>query len=114
MATNSVRCKVRCDFNNMDPDRQDIAATVSFTPVYDADPKSENGKFFAATPSGTISLNVVNPDAAASFEQGSYYFLDFTPAPEPKGEVVPKVKADPKPEPEPTANTDTTSANTAS
>jgi hypothetical protein len=97
MATNSVRCKVRCDFNNFDPDRSDIPASLSFSVVYDPDPKSENGKFFSATPTGSISLGVVNPDAAASFETGKLYYVDFEVAPDLKGEKTPKDVTDPKP-----------------
>lgn len=40
----------------------------------------ENEKFFASTPSGTIELGVLNPEAAQQFELGKEYYIDFTPA----------------------------------
>lgn len=40
----------------------------------------ENEKFFASTPSGTIELGVINPEAAQQFELGKEYYIDFTPA----------------------------------
>lgn len=51
---------------------------VSLVPVYDSNPESENGKFFAATPSGRIELGVMNLDAAKLFEIGKEYYVDFT------------------------------------
>jgi hypothetical protein len=38
----------------------------------------ENKKFFAATPIGKLELGIVNPSAAAQFEVGKEYFVDFT------------------------------------
>lgn len=40
----------------------------------------ENKAFYAATPGGSITLCVVNPAAAAQFEVGKEYYVDFTPA----------------------------------
>lgn len=40
----------------------------------------ENKAFFAATPGGYITLGVVNERAAAQFEVGKAYYVDFTPA----------------------------------
>lgn len=54
--------------------------TIVLTPVYSNDPASENAKFYAATPSGEIKLGTVNADAAAGFELGREYYVDFTPA----------------------------------
>jgi hypothetical protein len=98
MATNSVRCKFRCDFNNFDADRADIPATVTLSAVVDPDPKSENGKFFAMTPSGSLTLGVVSQDAASSFEPGKLYYVDFSAAPDLKEPKAPKDVVDPKPE----------------
>ncbi len=40
----------------------------------------ENKAFFTASPSGQISLNVVNPEVAARFKPGSFIYVDFTEA----------------------------------
>lgn len=40
----------------------------------------ENEQFFKYTPSGRIEISVVNPSAAAQFEVGKEYYIDFTPA----------------------------------
>lgn len=40
----------------------------------------ENAQFFKNTPNGRIELSVVNPAAAAQFEVGKEYYVDFTPA----------------------------------
>ncbi len=40
----------------------------------------ENKAFYAATPGGFITLSVVNERAAAQFEPGRAYYVDFTPA----------------------------------
>lgn len=40
----------------------------------------ENRAFYAATPGGAITLSVVNAAAAAAFEIGAEYYVDFTRA----------------------------------
>lgn len=45
------------------------ATNISMGCVYDSDPESENGKFFVATPSGSVNLGVVNDAAAEVFEE---------------------------------------------
>ena len=55
-------------------------ATIKLQPVYSNDPQHENKKFWEATPSGSIELNINNPDAVEEFELGKEYFVDFTPA----------------------------------
>ena len=40
----------------------------------------ENKEFFKWTPGGTVQFNVMNLAAAANFEIGKEYYLDFTPA----------------------------------
>lgn len=54
--------------------------TVNLTPVYDSDKNSENGKFYAYTPTGEIKLGTINPSAWEQFELGKEYYVDFTPA----------------------------------
>jgi hypothetical protein len=46
-----------------------IVNSINLNTVYDADPESENGKFFASTPSGSVNLNIVNSEAAEVFGQ---------------------------------------------
>jgi hypothetical protein len=52
--------------------------TVYLYPVYSG--SEENKQFFAATPGGTFIMNVLNPVALATFEQGKEYYVDFTAA----------------------------------
>lgn len=55
---------------------------ITLDAVYDPDPDSENGRFFRWTPSGTITMAVVNAEAAKSFVEGGEVYVDFTPATE--------------------------------
>lgn len=56
-----------------------LVATIELCPVTGG--SEENKAFFDATPSGNIKLGTVNQDAAAAFELGAEYYVDFTPAP---------------------------------
>lgn len=69
-----MRCKVVCT------SKEDSGSGVNlaFWPVVDGSP--ENKQFFAATPAGSISLSVVNRDAANRIEAGQEYYIDFSPA----------------------------------
>lgn len=40
----------------------------------------ENKRFYAATPNGSIELATVNVEAAAEFELGQEFYVDFTAA----------------------------------
>lgn len=40
----------------------------------------ENDQFFNASPSGSISLGILNPAASEQFEEGAEYYVDFTRA----------------------------------
>lgn len=52
-------------------------------PVYgNGDPAHENTKFWEASPSGQLMLGTVNAAAAAEFELGAEYYVDFTKAPQ--------------------------------
>lgn len=65
-----VRAKFRCDTNS--------GETIVLYPVSDG--SQENEKFFQYTPDGKIALQIVNPSAAAAFEVGKEYYVDFIPA----------------------------------
>ena len=54
--------------------------TLNFTPVHSDVEGSENKSFWDASPSGSVQLGVVNPEAWKHFEIGKEYYLDFTPA----------------------------------
>ena len=40
----------------------------------------ENKTFFKYTPSDQISMGTINKEAAAQFEVGKEYYIDFSPA----------------------------------
>lgn len=40
----------------------------------------ENNDFFVMNPAASIQLKIVNPVAAKEFEEGSEFYVDFTPA----------------------------------
>ncbi len=57
-----------------------LMKTVKLQPVFkDADPESENSKFWAASPNGEIRLGTINMDAAAQFAINAecYVIFDF-------------------------------------
>lgn len=54
--------------------------TIKMNPVTSNDPSDENHLFWAATPSGSITLGVINVDAALKFDIGKAYYVDFTRA----------------------------------
>lgn len=56
-----------------------VQYSVTMAPVYGGY-DGENFKFWSATPSGKLEMNIMNQDAASQFEVGKHYYLDFTPA----------------------------------
>jgi hypothetical protein len=91
----SVRAKFRCDSITITKhDKHDKGEdgvyrkvgtqemrSVALSPVYgNGDPNHENTKFWNASPSGQITLGMVNLAAAEQFEPGSEYYIDFTKA----------------------------------
>lgn len=69
-----MRCKVVCSYKTDSGD----GVNLTFSPVYSGSP--ENEEFFKYTPGGTIGFYTVNKAAAANFEQGKEYYVDFSPA----------------------------------
>lgn len=74
----SVRAKFRV--TNIRNDGQGKPNGFTMSPVYDSNPDSENGKFFAATPGGTVDMWVTRPEVAEQFPLGAEFYIDFTPA----------------------------------
>jgi hypothetical protein len=56
----------------------DLGVEVELAAVYAG--SEENKRYFQWTPSGEIKLGILNPDAAAIFEPGKEYYVDFSPA----------------------------------
>lgn len=54
-------------------------ATIELCPVTGG--SEENKAFFDSTPTGNIRVGTVNQEAAAAFEIGTEFYVDFTPAP---------------------------------
>ena len=55
-----------------------LMCSLEFSAVYSNSP--ENRKFWNATPSGKIEINIVNPEAVKEFDLGKEYYVDFTTA----------------------------------
>lgn len=69
------------NYNDADAYETKELRTLKFSPVYgNNDPKHENTKFWQASPSGSINLGTVNPEAWSQFELGKDYYIDFTKA----------------------------------
>ena len=69
---------VRAKFTVNSVTPQTNATQVQLYPVTSG--SEENDRFFAATPSGSISMLIKNEQAASQFKQGQTYYVDFTPA----------------------------------
>lgn len=55
--------------------------SLKFSPVAAGnDPNHENYKFWATSPSGSLTLGTINPAAYSQFKLGKEYYLDFTEA----------------------------------
>lgn len=73
-----VRAKFTCTGNEPNATVNPEGATVSLSPVVGGSP--ENDSFYKWTPGGNIVLSTINLAAAAQFEKGKNYYVDFTPA----------------------------------
>lgn len=75
-----VRAKFRCNtetHKKWGPTDEQVTRSYEFTAVYDTE-TPEDQRFAKATPSGSLTIQVDNPDV--SFEPGKAYYLDITPA----------------------------------
>lgn len=75
-----VRAKFKCDSRTQ---MANGLCSVSLTPVHEG--SEENKQFWKWTPGGKIDLYTINAEAAAAFEPGEEYYIDFTPAPKKEG-----------------------------
>lgn len=74
----SVRAKFKVNEITEHAYGSQLMKTVRLQPVLkDADPESENSKFWAASPNGEIRLGTLNLDAAAQFEINGEYYVTF-------------------------------------
>lgn len=78
MIINSVRAKFKVD-HITPPTAPGGYPNIEMRPVYSEDPEAENKAFWDATPSGYIQMSC-KPEAAAFFEEGKEYYIDFIPA----------------------------------
>lgn len=63
------------------PEAVTSAVKINMAPVYaPKDAKCENAKFWDATPSGQLWMQINNPAAFAFFEPGAEYYLTFVKA----------------------------------
>lgn len=72
--------KVTAKFRVHSIDSSPHCSTVRMSPVYSADPASENYSWSQATPGGEISMFITNPAAAGAFELNKEYIVQFEPA----------------------------------
>lgn len=69
---------VRAKFECVRKEETNEGAQVQFFPVTGGSP--ENEQFFKWTPAGQIQIGTINKAAAAQFEVGKQYYVDFSPA----------------------------------
>jgi hypothetical protein len=69
-----IRCKFACGY------KDEANKAVHLSPVYTG--SEENKQFFMATPSGSLSLSTLQPEAFAAFEPGQEYYIDIKRATE--------------------------------
>lgn len=53
---------------------------VTLTPVYSTDPEHPNHRWWKASPSGELRMQITNPEAVGKLELGREYSIDFMPA----------------------------------
>ncbi len=81
-----MRAKMRCDAiteNRQGAEgtpSEKYAETVMLSPVYGVD-GSANAEWSKATPSGSLTMTITNPEAWGKLKAGAFYFVDLTEAP---------------------------------
>ncbi len=83
---NRIRCKMRCQSKTFagfaaseGAERGAPLFTYVLEPEHSPDPGSENAKFWAFTPAGSLTLTCVLEQA---FQVGGWWYIDCSPAPE--------------------------------
>lgn len=56
------------------------STAIAMGPVYDSNPNTENGRFFLATPGGSIAMSGLRPEVGEKFQMGQQFYVDFIPA----------------------------------
>jgi hypothetical protein len=74
----SARAKFKCTGHTSLGAPHQGGAVVLLQPVYSTDPAHPNHAFWKATPAGEVHMTITNPAAAALFELGATYTLEFT------------------------------------
>jgi hypothetical protein len=69
---------VRAKFKVHSITATEAGSQIKLQPVVGGSP--ENEKFFKYTPSGSIDIGTVNPEASSQFKSGQEFYVDFTPA----------------------------------
>jgi hypothetical protein len=84
----TVRAKFRCESKKdmqttIEKDGKWIPGICTAVHMYPVTGGSEENSIFGkATPSGQVDLTIFIPEAAAQFQVGKEYYVDFTEAPE--------------------------------
>jgi len=74
----SVKAKFKVDAIERTKYSEKELQTIKLSPVTSG--SDENKQFWAFTPCGSITLGMVNAEAASQFELGAEYYVDFTKA----------------------------------
>jgi hypothetical protein len=72
-----VRAKFKCTSRQLSVEGEPYSAQIRLDAVTEG---KGNESWSQWTPSGTLTMNVTNPDAVTQFQVGEEYFIDITPA----------------------------------
>jgi hypothetical protein len=87
MAGPVLRAKMRVEsvLRNVEPDGSTSFELVKLRAVYGNN--EENSKWSKWTPSGTLEIQINNPEAYGKLSNGHEFFVDFTPAVKPAADA---------------------------